>query len=371
LVAVAESAAELATAHAFARNDSLRERARAAAEHAARAGVTGYLAPSPSQMTLAGALGQPAPAPTPELVLQGAVQLALLDGQRTIEVAIIRAGEGRPEPLEQLALALTVLSPDGTHLSIGSPGAGGAVSPVEAGDVKTTEGLVSGFTLSAKKYAILADRAGVFTARIDGAIPKLTQLPDFRERAVAGEAFRADGVDYEKLFGEPRAAGLDDGRLVLEGSKAGFDAIVTGAEGSDQEVAAVLRPTGSGGGLIVRARPGEASYEGVGVLLEADASRARLLRFDGHAKAVQLAEPMPLPSMPARGYLVSLKVEGDTATARIDGRVLSGKLVGDVAPGKAGLAVRSEGRLDVTHLVAKTREVAARTASKAKTRAHK
>jgi hypothetical protein len=371
LVAVAESAAELATSHALAQSDALRERARVAAEHAARAGAAGYLAPSPAQMTLAGALGQPPPAPTPELVLEGAVQLALLDGQRAVEVAVIRAGEGRPEPLEQLALALTVLAPDGTHLAVGSPAAGGAVAPVALSDVKTTEGLVSGFTLSGRKYTLLADRAGVFTARIDGAIPKLTQLPDFRERTVAGEAFRADGVDYEKLFGDPRAAGLDDGRLVLEGSKTGFDAIVTGIEGSDQEVAAVLRPTGSGGGLIVRGRPGEASYEGVGVLLEADAARARLLRFDGHAKAVQLAEPMPLPAMPARGYVVSLKIEGDTATARIDGRLLSGKIVGDLAAGKAGLAVRSEGRLDVTHLVAKTREMPEKTPAKAKSRAHK
>jgi hypothetical protein len=371
LVAVAGSAAELATAHALAQNDALRARARGAAEHAARAGVQGYLAPSPSQMTLGGALGQPAPVPTPELVLQSAVQLALLDGQRAIEVAIIRAGEGRPEPLEQLALALTVLAPDGLHLAVGSPAAGGAVTPADAADVKTTDGLVSSFTLSGKKYTLLADKAGVFTARIDGAIPRLTQLPDFHERAVAGDAFRADGVDYEKLFGEPRAAGLDDGRLVLEGSKAGFDAIVTGTEGSDQEVAAVLRPRGSGGGLLVRGRPGEASYEGVGVLLEVDSSRVRLLRFDGHAKAVQLAEPMPLPPMPARGYVVSLKVEGDTATARIDGRLLTGKLVGEVGPGKAGLAVRSEGRLDVTHLVAKTREMQEKAPSKAKTRSRK
>ncbi|HVW24884.1 MAG TPA: hypothetical protein VHC69_05910 [Polyangiaceae bacterium] len=360
LVAVAESAAELSTAHALAQNDSLRERARRAAEHAARAGAEGYLAPLPAQMTLGGALGQPAPPPTPELVLAGAVELAVLDGQRAVEVAVIRAGEGRPEPLEQLALALTVLSPDGSHLTVGTPAAAGVVAQVDASEVKTTDGLVSSFALLGKRYTVVADKDGVFTARVDGAIPKLTQLPDFHERTLPGNTFRADGVDYDKLFGDPRAAGLDDGRLVLEGSKTGFDAIVTGREGTNQEVAAVLRPAGSGGGLLVRGRPGDESYEGVGVLLEADASRARLLRFDGHAKAVQLADPMTLPPMPARGYVVSLKVDGDTATARIDGHVLTGKLVGEIAAGRAGLAVRAEGRLDVTHLVAKTREAPAK-----------
>ncbi len=351
LVAVADSVAELATARALRTTPSLRELGRTAAEHAARAGATGYLSPSPTRITLAGALGQPAPLPTPELVLSAAVQLLLLDGVRTLELALIRGGEGRPEPLEQLALALTVLSGDGTHLSVGSPTAAGSVEVLAATDVKATDGLVSSFTLAGKRYALAADKAGVFTARVDGAIPKLTQLPDFQERTTGGNAFRADGVDYERLFGEPRAAGLDDGRLVLQGSKAGFDAIVTGPEGTDQEVAAVIHPAGSGGGLLVRGRPGDASYEGVGVLLEADASRARLLRFDGHAKAVQLAEPVPLPPMPTRGYVVSLKVDGDTATAKVEGRVLTGKLVGELAPGRVGLAVRADGRLDVLHFV--------------------
>jgi hypothetical protein len=353
LVAVAESVAELATARAFAQLPALRERARTAAEHAARAGAAGYLAPTPARLTLAGALGQPAPLPTPDLVLAGAVQLVLVDGLRATEVAVIRLGEGRPEPLEQLALALTVLSGDGTHLAVGTTAADGGIDTVAATDVKSVDGLVSTFTLAGKHFALAADKAGVFTARVDGALPKLTQLPDFHERTTAGENFRADGVDYDKLFGDPHAAGLDDGRLVLEGSKAGFDAIVTGPEGNDQEVAAVIRPTGAGGGLLVRGRPGESSYEGIGVLLEADASRARLLRFDGHAKAAQLADPIPLPPMPAHGYVVSLKVEGDTATAKVEGHVLSGKLVGDVEPGRVGLAVRAEARLDVMHLIAK------------------
>ncbi|HEX4335875.1 MAG TPA: hypothetical protein VH062_08180 [Polyangiaceae bacterium] len=371
LVAVADSVAGLATTRALAQTPALRDRARTAAEHAARAGAAGYLAPTPPTMTLQGALGQPAPLPTPELVLAGTVQLVLLDGQRTIDLALIRAGEGRPEPLEQLVLALTVLASDGVHLAVGAPVAGGSVDTLAASDVKSVDGLVSTFTLGGKRYAFAADKAGVFTARLDGAIPKLTQLPDFRERASTGESFRANGVDYDRLFGEPRAAGLDDGRLVLEGSKAGFDAIATGPEGSDQEVAAVIRPTGAGGGLLVRSRPGDAGYEGVGVLLEVDAARVRLLRFDGHAKAAQLAEPIPLPPMPAHGYVVSLKVEGDTATAKVEGHVLTGKVVGDVEPGRVGLAVRAEAHLDVMHLVAKTKSDAAPAAPAARAPAAK
>jgi hypothetical protein len=132
---------------------------------------------------------------------------------------------------------------------------------------------------------------------------------------------------------------------------------VTGPVGTDQEVAAVIRPTGAGGGLLARARTGEASYEGVGVLLEVDYARIRLLRFDGRAKAAQLAEPIPLPPMPPKGYIVSLKVEGDQVTAKIDGRVLAGKLrvVGEIEPGRVGLAIRADTRLEVMHLVAKTK----------------
>jgi hypothetical protein len=357
LVAVAVSAAELVTARVLSRVPGLRERARTAADHAARAGAPGYLSPSPPHMSLAGALGQPAPAPSPELVLAAAVELLLLDGTRAIEVALIRAGEGRPEPLEQLAVALTVLAGEGGRLALGVARQGGGVEPALATDVKITDGLVSGLAFGGRRYTVVADKDGVFSARVDGAIPKLTQLPDFRERAEAGTSFRANGVDYERLFGEPRAAGLDDGRLVIEGSKAGFDALVTGPVGTDQEVAAVIRPTGAGGGLLARARTGEASYEGVGVLLEVDYARIRLLRFDGRAKAAQLAEPIPLPPMPPKGYIVSLKVEGDQVTAKIDGRVLAGKLrvVGEIEPGRVGLAIRADTRLEVMHLVAKTK----------------
>lgn len=357
LAAVATSAAGLATSRVLSRSPVLSERARVAAEHAARAGAPGYLSPALARMSLPGALGQPAAAPSPALTLAGAVELLLLDGTRAIEVALIRAGEGRPEPLEQLALALTVLAGEGGRLTLGAAREGGGVEPVQATDVKLADGLVSTFAFSGRRYTVVADKDGVFSARIDGAIPKLTQLPDFRERAVAGTTFRANGVDYELLFGEPRAAGLDDGRLVLEGSKTGFDAIVTGPVGTDQEVAAVIRPTGTGGGLLARGRPGDASYEGVGVLLETDAKRVRLLRFDGRAKAAELASPMPLPPMSPKGYIVSLKVEGDQVTAKVDGRVISGRLrvVGEIEPGRVGLAVRADARLDVMHLVAKTR----------------
>ncbi len=133
----------------------------------------------------------------------------------------------------------------------------------------------------------------------------------------------------------------------MEGSKAGFDALSTGDEGSDQEVSAVILPSGSGGGLLVRARAGDSSYEGIGLLLEADAARARLLLFDGHAKAVQLAEPIALPPPPAKGYDVSLKVVGSQVTAKIGGRLLVGTLATEVSPGQAGVAVRAQGRLDI------------------------
>jgi hypothetical protein len=347
LATAAASIADVATAHSFAAEPALRDRARVAAEHAAAAGVQGYLAPSVPKMPLEEASGAPAAPPTGDRVVAGAAELLLLDGPRALDLAAIRASEGRPEPLEQLALALTVLSGDAQQFSLGRTRADGALEAVPFTKVKRTDGLLSEGIVSGKRYTILPNQAGVFGMAIDGASPKLTTLPSYQERTTAGDAWTASGVDYQRLFGEPRAAGLDDGRLVLEGQKGGFDSIVTGEEGTDVKVSALVYPVGSGGGLLARATAGESSFVGVALMLDVDPARARLLLANGKGKAIELAPPVALPKMPDDGYPVSLETIGHKVTAKIGTVTLSATLPGDAAPGRVGFTARAQGRLDV------------------------
>jgi hypothetical protein len=348
--AAAASIADVAIARSFEADPALRERARIAAEHASRVGAPGYLAPAVTRMPLEGASGAPAAAPTGERVIAGAAELLLLDGPRALDLAAIRADEGRPEPLEQLALALTVLGGDAPQFVLGRTRADGSVEPAPLTDVKRTGGLVSGIVLGGKHYVFLPNKDGIFGMSIDGAAPRLTSLPSYQERTTAGESWTANGVDYQRLSGEPRVAGLDDGRLVLEGQRAGFDSIVTGAEMTDVKVSALVNPVGSGGGLIVRARAGQASYVGVALILESDPARARLLLVDGKGKATELAEPASLPKPPDEGYPVSLEAVGDSVTAKIGAITLSGKVPADAEPGQVGVAARAQGRVDIRKL---------------------
>jgi hypothetical protein len=81
--------------------------------------------------------------------------------------------------------------------------------------------------------------------------------------------------------------------------------------------------------------------------LQADTAQARLLRFDGHGQAVPLADAVPLQAAPPDGYAVSLDVVKDKVTAKIGDRSLSATLTTELGPGRAGVAVRAKGRLDV------------------------
>lgn len=348
IAAVAANVADVATLRAFAREPALRDRARRAAERAAAAGQPGYLAPSVPRMPLEGAAGAPATPPTGERVIAGAAQLLLLDGPRALDLAAIRAGEGRPEPLEQLALALTVLAGEAQDLALNRTRPDGGLEPVPFTKVKRTEGLVSEVVVSGKRYTIVANQDGVFGISVDGAAPKLTALPSFQERTTAGETWTASGLDYARLFGEPRAAGLDDGRLVLEGQKGGFDAIVTGEEGTDVKISAVVYPVGAGGGILARATAGESSFIGVALMIDPEPYRARLLLAKGNGKAVELTPPVNLSKMPSdEGYPVSLEVIGDKVTAKVGKVTLSGTLAGDPAPGRVGFTARAQSRLDI------------------------
>jgi hypothetical protein len=348
LAAVAASVSELAMGRALSPGSTLIALAAAAGERAERAGAPGYLAKDVTVMPLAGEGGIPAAAPAPGLVIAGAARLILLDAQRALDLALIRAGQGRPEPLEQLDLALTVLAGDGTKLTVGRTKEGGAVEPVEVTDVKREGILVSSFLLGGKRYTIAAGKDGAFVGAVDGAIPKLTNLGGFRARPRADKSWIAEGnVTFTKLYGEPRAAALDDGRFVLQGTRGGFDAVATGEDLYDMTVTATLRPVGTGGGLLVRGSAGDLSYAGVALMLDADAGKAQLVILDGRGKATELSPATTMPPPGADGYPVTLDIVSDKVTATVGKLKLEGKLGRAVAEGHAGLAVRADGRIEV------------------------
>ncbi len=344
--ATAWSVAMLGTERAISSDPVLKRAALRASEDVRRAGPGSFLAVEVPKMSLDGvSAGVPA---TPVLVVGSALRLLLVDGQRTVDLALILAANGHPEALEQLGVALAVAAGGGSTAALGRTTDDGAIEPVEATDVKTDQGSVTAFALSGKHYAIVADADGTLTASVNGVTPKLTSLANFRERTTPDGPWSAGGVVYDRLFGEPHAAGLDDGRLVLDGGRGEFDAVATGAAASDVDVSVLLAPQGTGGGLLVRANAGDVGYSGVGLIL--DAAQARLLVFDGHGKAFQLADPEPLPVATGEGYAVSLKVSGDRVVAKVGDQTLTGKLVNAIGPGRVAFTARAEGRLDIRRL---------------------
>jgi hypothetical protein len=343
---LAGAVAELAVARAMAVDPAFAERARRASAHVARAGAPGLLAVSVAKGAKDAELS--ARLADPVRVAAGAAQLLLLDGERAVELALIRGANQHPEAIEQLSVGLAVLASGGSRATLGHVREDGTVEPVDATEVHVEDGVATRFVLGGKHYALTPDDDGAFSATIDGKAPKLTTFSAFRVRTAPGESFRVDGVDYTRLFGEPRAAGLDDGRLVVEGGKGGFDALVTGAATSgDVHVSAVVKATGTGGAILARATAGDSSYAGLGLVLQPDTKEARLLSFNGRGQAVPLADAVPLPAAPADGYTVSLDIVKDKVTAKVGDRVVSANVPAELGEGRAGLAARSKGWLDV------------------------
>jgi hypothetical protein len=348
LATVAGSVAELATGRALAPGSTLLAVAATASEHAARAGAQGYLAHDVTAIPLAGEGNVPAPAPASNLIIAEAVRLLLIDAPRVIDLALIRAGEGRPEPLEQLTLALTVLAGDATTVTLGRTKENGAVESIDATDVKKEGALVSRFVLAGKRYTFAAGKDGSFVGAVDGAVPKLTSLGGFRPLPRVADTWTAGGnLVFQKLYGQPSAVALDDGRFVVQGTKGGFDAVATGESMFDMTVSAVVRPTGAGGGLVVRGSNGDLSYSGVALFLDADAGRAQLVVVDGRGKATELSAPVPLPPATPEGYPVTLDIVSDKVTGTVGKLKLEGKLGRAVAEGRAAIATRADGRVEV------------------------
>jgi hypothetical protein len=347
LAAVAGSVAELCAGRALSPGSTLLPLSEAAAQRAERAGPPGYLAKDVVALPLAGEGGIPPAAPAAHLVVTGAARLLLLDAPRALALALIRAGEGHPEPLEQLVLALTALAGDATKLTLGVTRDTGAVDPVDLTEVKREGVLVSSFVVNGKRYTLAAGKDG-FVGAIDGSIPKLTSLGGFRPRPMPGNSWVAPGnVRFDKLYGDPRAVALDDGRFIVQGTKGGFDAIASGDELFDMTVSATLLPSGAGGGLVVRGSPGDLSYAGIALMLDSEAGRAQLFLVDGRGKATELSPAVPLPPPGVEGHAVSLEVVSDKVAGAVGKLKLNGKLGRAVAEGRGGVVTKADGRLEV------------------------
>jgi hypothetical protein len=357
---LAHSIAWLAARHALARDPELRRRAATLSERVAQAGPPGMLGGSlgPPLLALEGA-SVALPAASPELIVEHALQQVLLDLPRAVDLAAIAAHQNRLQPAGQLVLALSALAAgrdEAGELTAGRAGADGGVEPLPVAKLEREGGVVRGFQLGSDTWRFELDASGL-PARVlqNGAAPVTARLAHVRLRTDASGRWQTGGVEFTRLFGEPEAAALDDGRLIVASAKRGsFDALGAGGETAELELSASIEPIGAGGGLLALARPGESSYAGVALLVEGMPRRALLVLVDGRGKAVELAPPTELAGPRAGAYRLRLAVSGVDVTAEIDGKKLRAKLAAPLEPGRAGLTVRQDGRIGVREFRAST-----------------
>ncbi|MCA9595115.1 MAG: hypothetical protein KC776_17480 [Myxococcales bacterium] len=342
-----------ATRAAFAKNPALRSLAQKVAARAARAGADGYLSRDlvdsvlrPVGAELPGAQGASA-----EQLTAHAVRLLLVDAARATSVALVRSVRGHDEPLAALTVALSVLATrDGKveSLALGQTQANGKVEPLSLSGVTVSGGVVTGFELNKSKIAIeLATDGRVVKVTRDGKPPTLSSIPMARLVPETADAFTVRGVRFEKLSGAPRGLSVDDGRLLLAAAEksGGFDAVAGGKDVKDASIRAKLTLSGAGGGLLVRAQPGSASYDAIALLLSAEPRQALLVLVDGKGRAIELSPAVELAKKGAE-HAVSLAVRGQAVTATVDGKKITAKLERAAGTGKVGLAVRAGGRIE-------------------------
>lgn len=370
LAEVAYAVAWQATRVAFEKEPKLREIAARVAEASAGAGRAAYLATDLVDARI-GPDGMPEGlvGASPELVTAHALRLVLLDAPRATTLAVVRSLGGRHEPAQQLALALGVLARGSdrppTALVVGRTAEDGGVELVTASDVKHEGPLVRAFVLGTQKLDLGVSADGSVTKlTVDGKQPKLAKLPLARVVPAAAETWTAGGIEWQRITGAPRGLALDDGRFVLASAPRsnGFDAVATGKTAEDARVRATIRPSGAGGGILLRADEGESSYAGVALLLRAEPARAELVLVDGKGKAVELAPAIDLPPAKADGWEVAISVAKDRVSASVGGKKIAARL--SIAPhgGRVGLTVRAGGRIEVKAVSGPT--VVARTPTK-------
>jgi hypothetical protein len=353
---VAYTTAWIATRAAFAAQPKLRDLATRVVASAQRMGPSAFLSADlpASVLRPEGADATGFQGISPEQLVAHALRLVLLDAPRALDLALYRQSEGRDEPLAAFALALSVLSAESAtpaELAVGKTGADGNVDALALKDVTRDGGVVSKLSIDGKTLELALSAAGrVEKATLDGKAPKLSQLVSVRLVPKDKGPWTVGKLHFEVLGGAPLGLVVDDGRFLLRAppKSDGFEAVVTGDASQDQLVHATLKPSGRGGGLLVRGQPGTTSYDGIGVLVAGDAKPvATLILVDGKGKATELSKPVSLDPAPD-GHAVSLQVKDLEVHAIVGGKKLDAQLSRAAGTGRRGLFVVADGGLEVS-----------------------
>jgi hypothetical protein len=282
-----------------------------------------------------------------------AVRLLLVDAPRAVTFASVRALAGRAEPAAQLALGLGVLASEKGELRVGRSADDGSIAIVTLGDVKREGPLVRSFSLDKDRFDLgVAPDGRAAKVLVNGAEPKLSKLPLARLEPASGEKWIAGGIEWTRISGDPRALGVDDGRFVIAAAEksGGFDAVSAGAAAVDTTVRATVRPSGTGGGIVLRAQKGDGSYDGVALLISAEPPRAELVLVDGKGRAIELAPAVDLSPPKPEGFAVTFAVTKQRVTASVGGKKIEAKLERAPGSGQVALTARRGGRIEVRGL---------------------
>ncbi len=345
-----------AARRALSRDLVLAAQVRNAMAHAAGKGAVGHLANWVVDWSLDRDGGSSAHPVSPEMYLAATMTMVLLDAQRTVELASMRLLSGRPEPVEQLLLALRVLATVGQDgsatLPTGSLASGQLVLRTSVLKMRGSE--VQSLRLGEREVTFERGAGGqVASIRFDGRAVRAVDLTTLRIPTTAGDRWEAGGRMFVRLSGSPRVGVLGADELVLEsdgGETAPKAAVYTEAPSSDHVVEATIQLGGKGvGGQIVRASTGQGSLRGVAVVLRCDSGcHARLASFDGDGHERELApEAKVADAQASEGLLVRLSIRGQDVTANVAGRQLRGRLAEPMPPGHVGWMVNPGSRLVV------------------------
>lgn len=354
LVEAAWAVSLSASRAAMASNPSLARAAESALRRAAGKGDATFIAPWLLHASLdrdAATSTQPFP---PEFLAASAATMLLTDGRRVVDLAMSKWLAGRGEPLEQVLLGLALLavgndgSADEQSVRLGQDG---GRSPLPAG-VTLRDGRVVRFVIDGHRYEPAVDaQGGLSDVRFNGEPASSVAISAASVPVTAGDRWGTKDRELIRCSGAPRIAVLDDGRTIVAsavGSSGVLDTVVSRAPSSDQEIQAHVRVIGSGGGLVVRAKPSRGGFDGAALLLECAAEcTARLVQVEAGGTRTPLGEARVVGPQPPMGFSLRLSVEGDNLRASIGSTELASPLARPLQPGHAGFTVSSDTRLEV------------------------
>jgi len=353
LVEAAWAVSLRAARRVFASDQRIARAGADALAHASGKGEATFIAPWLLQACLdrdASTSARPFP---PESLAAATATMLLVDARRVVDLAMSKWLAGRPEPLEQVVLGLSLLAAsDGSSnersIELGQQGGRGALRAA----VTVRDGLVVRFVIDGHRYEVGGDKGGLGDVKYNGEAASSVAISAASVPVTAGDRWGAKDRELVRLSGAPRAALLDDGRLILASSASSSgpagDAVLSRAPAVDHEIQAHVRVLGTGGGLLVRASPRDRGFEGAGLLLEcATECTGRMVQFSADGTQTPIGEAIGVGAQPDAGFGLRLSVQGDRLRAWVGSTELTGTLARPLQPGHAGFTVRPDSRLEV------------------------